>query len=677
MNAFEHPSVDNGEFTSYQLTYAIILRRQPTMYVVNLLLPSFFLMTVDLFSFVLPPQNVDRSAFKMTLILGYTVFLLLMNELLPVTGNSIPLINVFFSMCMALMVGSLLETIVITNMMCGSIRDLPMPNWLRVLFLKYFALVVCMGKANSDSTSSENPDGLGEEPSVPGNGEGQLGSRDGQALQTADPSVVELQHLGEELQAIQRHLQKKPDAVDQNAEDWKRIGLVIDRFLFWALHMGPVAPLNCSEPNTQSLLAAFKTDIFPFNAVRPVNQLTTPTNISIYFTLYAILGVDEKAQVLETFIWQAMTWRIEFLSWDPEECGTDVVTVPRNNLWRPDIVINEFVDKNKAPDTFYVRVNSSGYVTDGMPVKLKSSCNLNIYTFPFDMQKCSFTFHSYMHNNLSVSLDFGKAVEDILSQSKLLMKTMGEWELLDMTADKISLVSYESTWDELVYYVTLRRRATLYVVNLIIPSCFLITLDLFSFILPPQEVDRSAFKMTLILGYTVFLLLMNELLPVTGNTIPLLNVFFSICLALMVASLLETIIITNLMHNSQAYPAAPHWLTFIIIDVIGRLVCLRRKKTPEQGFVLPNHGSLVKMKVGDAAGGPEKETEAVTELRKLRRQLQDIRHHVFSAAEAESRGDDWILIGSIVDRFLFYLYAIFISVSFFTIVALWIHQEAV
>ena len=63
------------------------------MYVVNLIIPSFFLITVDLFSFVLPPQNIDRSAFKMTLILGYTVFLLLMNELLPVTGNTIPLIS--------------------------------------------------------------------------------------------------------------------------------------------------------------------------------------------------------------------------------------------------------------------------------------------------------------------------------------------------------------------------------------------------------------------------------------------------------------------------------------------------------------------------------------------------------------------------------------------------------
>ncbi len=65
------------------------------MYVVNLLIPSCFLITVDLFSFLLPPQNVDRSAFKMTLIFGYTVFLLLMNDLLPVTGNSLPLISLY------------------------------------------------------------------------------------------------------------------------------------------------------------------------------------------------------------------------------------------------------------------------------------------------------------------------------------------------------------------------------------------------------------------------------------------------------------------------------------------------------------------------------------------------------------------------------------------------------
>lgn len=67
--------------------------------------------------------------------------------------------------------------------------------------------------------------------------------------------------------------------------------------------------------------------------------------------------------------------------------------------------------------------------------------------------------------------------------------------------------------------------------NLILPSIFLVTLDVFSFLLPPHSVDRSAFKMTLILGYTVFLLLMNDLLPVTGNEMPLLSNCYTLRLA--------------------------------------------------------------------------------------------------------------------------------------------------
>ena len=69
----------------------------------------------------------------------------------------------------------------------------------------------------------------------------------------------------------------------------------------------------------------------------------------------------------------------------------------------------------------------------------------------------------------------------------------------------------------------IRRRSLIYVVNLIIPSCFLVTVDFFSFFLPLPSVDRSAFKMTLILGYTVFLLLMNDFLPITGNAIPIIS----------------------------------------------------------------------------------------------------------------------------------------------------------
>ncbi|KAF7667210.1 hypothetical protein LDENG_00072010 [Lucifuga dentata] len=118
----------------------------------------------------------------------------------------------------------------------------------------------------------------------------------------------------------------------------------------------------------------------------------------------------------------------------------------------------------------------------------------------------------------------------------------------------------------------------LYVVNLLIPSCFLITVDLFSFLLPPQSVDRSSFKMTLILGYTVFLLITNDLLPVTGETTPLINVFFSVSLALMVASLLETVFITNIQFSSSNYSAVPHWLSVLVLQYLARVVCIPPKQ---------------------------------------------------------------------------------------------------
>ncbi|KAJ8374261.1 hypothetical protein SKAU_G00048410 [Synaphobranchus kaupii] len=41
----------------------------------------------------LEANSVDRSSFKMTLILGYTVFLFITNNLLSITGNRTPLIS--------------------------------------------------------------------------------------------------------------------------------------------------------------------------------------------------------------------------------------------------------------------------------------------------------------------------------------------------------------------------------------------------------------------------------------------------------------------------------------------------------------------------------------------------------------------------------------------------------
>uniref|UniRef100_A0A3B3UTM9 5-hydroxytryptamine receptor 3C-like n=1 Tax=Poecilia latipinna TaxID=48699 RepID=A0A3B3UTM9_9TELE len=396
--------------------------------------------------------------------------------------------------------------------------------------------------------------------------------------------------------------------------------------------------VNCSKPDQPSLLAALR-PVFDLRAIRPVMNQTTHTTITMYFTLYGILGV--------VCSW----WTNEFTRWDPVQCGMSNISVPKENIWLPDIVINEFMEENKAPSVPYIYLYSDGRVHDALPLRVVSSCNLDIYAFPFDIQNCSLTFNSYIYYSIELNIILGRDTELMTTFSKDVMTTMGEWALVDITAQKIEKNDKLGLYpDMLAFYIRVQRRSIMYVVTLLLPSCFLITLDLFSFLLPPESTDRSSFKMTIIFGYTVFLLIMNDLLPITGNTIPLINVFFSLCLVLMVASLLETIFITNILINSSDFSPVPRWIRILVLNFLGCLVCMPRRREKPKG-----------------SG-----TEALTELKSLSRVLQAVRCEIEQQQKGQQSSEEWIQVGFIIDRLLFGLYIVFISVSFITIIILWV-----
>lgn len=67
---------------------------------------------------------------------------------------------------------------------------------------------------------------------------------------------------------------------------WKKI-LISGYFLS---ELCSASHLNCSGPSQPQLLQAL-TPIFNLSAIRPVMNMTTSTNVSIYFILYGVLGV--------------------------------------------------------------------------------------------------------------------------------------------------------------------------------------------------------------------------------------------------------------------------------------------------------------------------------------------------------------------------------------------------
>lgn len=65
-----------------------------------------------------------------------------------------------------------------------------------------------------------------------------------------------------------------------------------------------------------------------------------------------------------------------------------------------------------------------------------------------------------------------------------------------------------------------------------------------------------------------------------------LGIYFSVCLALMVISLLETVIITNVLHhNSIKYQEVPNWVRVVVLKHIANLICYQwpeEIKTPAE-----------------------------------------------------------------------------------------------
>ncbi len=68
--------------------------------------------------------------------------------------------------------------------------------------------------------------------------------------------------------------------------------------------MKSVGTINCSEPTSDALLAALKDSILYKTDARPVYYQQTPTNISMSFTLYGILGLVSLFNISDKQTWK-------------------------------------------------------------------------------------------------------------------------------------------------------------------------------------------------------------------------------------------------------------------------------------------------------------------------------------------------------------------------------------
>ncbi|KAM4547599.1 5-hydroxytryptamine receptor 3B [Fundulus diaphanus] len=184
------------------------------------------------------------------------------------------------------------------------------------------------------------------------------------------------------------------------------------------------------------------------------------------------------------------------------------------------------MEEGKSPPIPYVYVNSSGTVKNYRPIQAVLACSLEMYAFPFDKQNCSLTFRSWLHSVKEIDLALWRSAEAIANDKREFMND-GEWELLAIPSQYWQIRQDDADYAQIQFnvrrHLLIRRRPLLYVVGLLIPSIFLMLVDVVSFYLPLNSRTRIAFKISILLGYTVFRVNLMDELPATAVRTPLIG----------------------------------------------------------------------------------------------------------------------------------------------------------
>ncbi|XP_029312561.1 5-hydroxytryptamine receptor 3A-like [Cottoperca gobio] len=276
----------------------------------------------------------------------------------------------------------------------------------------------------------------------------------------------------------------------------------------------------------------------------------SPLNITLDVLLYAILDVNEKDQKFVSYIWIDSWWQNDDLFWNPDDfCGIERIYLPIELLWKPDLTIEEMTDKDKTLPSPHLSVDSIGEVILRNDMVVVSTCKLHIYQFPFDVQTCTLSFKSVVYNVADMQLVSAGSSSRISELSRKMMRTQSEWMYLNMTIYRKTVDNFGFHQSMLVYTIKMRRRSALYIANFLVPVLFFFCLDLASFLVSDRGGEKLSFKVTVLLAVTLMQLILNEILPSSSESIPLIVVYCIGIFGLMMLSLLETILLMYLVEK--------------------------------------------------------------------------------------------------------------------------------
>ncbi|CAF1092032.1 unnamed protein product [Rotaria sp. Silwood1] len=319
--------------------------------------------------------------------------------------------------------------------------------------------------------------------------------------------------------------------------------------------------LNDSDsiPDEQRLMAQLLRNYDP--SARPVYNASNTVNVAFGIAL---------AQLSD------MEWYDERLVWNASDFnGLVTLRLPCSKIWLPDIVLyNSADDYTQGYYQSKAMVDSNGHVFWPPPAKFRSSCKIDVTFFPFDDQLCKLKFGSWTYDAAQVNLTKRRDHVDMTNYIR-----SGEWHIVHIEI-KRNDVTYpccpEIYYPDVTIYVHIRRRILYYLFNIIFPCIWLSILSLLGFWLPPDSGEKITLGITVLLAFSVFMLLIAESMPATSEMVPLIEIYLTIVMALTSLSIVLTVYVLQLHHSGPVVIPIPHSFKYSLVRHIVPIVGMKK-----------------------------------------------------------------------------------------------------
>ncbi|XP_075249902.1 neuronal acetylcholine receptor subunit alpha-7-like [Convolutriloba macropyga] len=274
----------------------------------------------------------------------------------------------------------------------------------------------------------------------------------------------------------------------------------------------------------------------------------------VQFDLRQVLDVDQKNGLWFARVALDIYYISKSASWDPSEFNDiEYLTLPRGDIWSPDIVITNAIDTLYTANTDAF-VHHLGIVsTRSSLVAVKLACSIDVTRFPFDEQTCDFrigpVYNFQFHYFISYERD--EAYLNFYVEND-------QWELIRPVKLYVERTITEEVSqqgiDEFVAQVRLRRRSLYYIIVLICPNLLLYLLSSLVFAVPVQSDDKLSFISTILLAEVVTVSTLNDILPESSLGFPIIA-YFVIAVIVHLSLLCIVSVIVNKVAHTEKTPS--------------------------------------------------------------------------------------------------------------------------